>query len=289
MKTQICNENRTYSAFTCPSNPIIGNNLRVRKTGSSGTTNYLYYGLSVVLETDNTGAISKTYNPGISATDKFGNKFYYLYDGLGSVVNLIDQKGILVQAYQYDVFGVALGVKKDQNSFRFVGAGQVNSDDDVELEYMHFRWFDPKIGRFISRDPLGPAGGVNLYSYVNNNPINRVDLLGLYSNTIPFTNLPVIPGLPTNKDVEQKLKDAATAKGDNLSDAAAAAIRDASNALGSELSKLNDKKTPPAEKDKIMGELASKILDKPQVPDNVKKEIADLCKNHGIKIPPKKD
>ncbi len=161
---------------------IDGNNLRVRKTGNGQTTNYLYDGLSVVFETDGTtGAITKTYNPGISATDKkTGYKFFYLYDGLGSVVNLIDKKGQIIQSYSYDAFGQALGVTKDpMNNYRFVGSYGVFSDDDVQAQYMMNRWYDSKLGSFLSRDAT-PMGELNLYRYASNNGVNLIDPYGLY-------------------------------------------------------------------------------------------------------------
>jgi RHS repeat-associated protein len=51
-------------------------------------------------------------------------------------------------------------------------------DDDLGLQYNRFRWYDVRAGRYVASDPLGTAGGVNLYAYAAN-PTARVDLLGL--------------------------------------------------------------------------------------------------------------
>ena len=54
------------------------------------------------------------------------------------------------------------------------------------MYYYRNRYYDPRIGRFISEDPIGLAGGINLYSYVGNNAVNLIDPWGLidWSNVI---------------------------------------------------------------------------------------------------------
>jgi RHS repeat-associated protein len=93
------------------------------------------------------------------------------------------KNGSIVQSYQYSAFGnVAGGLTDKLNGSRYVGMADVDSDDDSGLQYMCNRWYDPQMGRFISRDPLGFGGGdLNLYRYVQNNPINLIDPTGTWS------------------------------------------------------------------------------------------------------------
>ena len=64
--------------------------------------------------------------------------------------------------------------------YSFVGALGVRTDVDTGLLYMRQRWYDPTtLQRFISRDPIGLAGGANLYAYANGNPSNWSDAFGL--------------------------------------------------------------------------------------------------------------
>jgi type VI secretion system secreted protein VgrG len=48
---------------------------------------------------------------------------------------------------------------------------------------MRARYYDPDVGRFISKDPIGILGGLNMFTYVQNNPVNAVDPLGLFNPT----------------------------------------------------------------------------------------------------------
>ena len=87
--------------------------------------------------------------------------------------------------YSYDAWGngtasgPAAGIAQP---FRFTGR---EWDADSGLYYYRARYYDPSIGRFISRDPLGSDGSANLYVYTENNPTNRVDPTGLQDAPAP--------------------------------------------------------------------------------------------------------
>ena len=66
--------------------------------------------------------------------------------------------------------------KKTHIPLRF--AGQISSEGGVVYNY--FRYYDPNLGRYITSDPIGLAGGANTYTYVYNNPLYYVDPYGLF-------------------------------------------------------------------------------------------------------------
>jgi RHS repeat-associated protein len=106
----------------------------------------------------------------------------YHYNGIGSVTNLTDNGGNLIQSYIYDAFGNILqvdsylkGKQTVTNPYRF-STKEYNPSSG--LIYFGARYYDPKIGRFITPDPLGKINDPNLYTYCSNNPINYIDPFG---------------------------------------------------------------------------------------------------------------
>jgi RHS repeat-associated protein len=118
-------------------------------------------------------------------------KDYYLFDGLGSVVALVDGTGVVIRRYDYDPYGVttptdATGTPladpaTDTNPWRFTGEYQ---DRLTGLYKIGHRYLQPDLGRWTQRDPLqhriNPAqpGEHNPYSYVGCNPVNYTDPTG---------------------------------------------------------------------------------------------------------------
>ena len=122
-----------------------------------------------------------------------GQMYFYHADGLGSVRIITDSAGSVTRRYSYDAYGNITASIIDR-PYTYTGR---EYDDETGLYYYRNRYYDPKIGRFISKDPIGFAGGdVNLYNYVGGNPVNWVDPWGLLECQIG-------PDIPKNPFISQ--------------------------------------------------------------------------------------
>ena len=147
------------------------------------TYSYLYDNDAIAVEvlTDNSGTIKTfyTHGPRIDepvALERSGLYYYYHADGLGSIAAITDQSANVVQSYTYSSFGNVTPSTDFRNSFTYTGRER---DKETGLYYYRARYYDPTEGRFISKDPIGYKGGINLYNYTQANPINYKDPTGL--------------------------------------------------------------------------------------------------------------
>jgi RHS repeat-associated protein len=150
---------------------------RVGKTDSGGTTSYLLDGNSVLADSraDYTrGGVGGL----LSEWSGTASSFYHA-DQLGSTRGLTDAGQNVSGSREYDSFGLTVGGAGLATPFGFVGGEGYQSDPDSGLMLLGARYYDPSIGRFISRDPIRYRGGVNLYGYCFNNPANDTDPSGL--------------------------------------------------------------------------------------------------------------
>jgi len=105
---------------------------------------------------------------------------FNVYNPVGHVVVQTDPSGNLVNASMYEAFGnIVDNHKTGEQGNRL--ASTKERDVSIGLDNHGFRYYDPEIGRYISRDPIGYGDGLNPYLYVHNNPINHIDPLGLFS------------------------------------------------------------------------------------------------------------
>ncbi len=126
----------------------------------------------------------------------------YLHgDLIRSTVMTTNDSGASVASVAYTAFGELIG-SAPETRYQYAGGWGYEADllvlngapgtTPITLQHVGFRWYDPSLGRFIQRDPIGLAGGLNVYAYVTNNPLIAVDPSALGSDFI-LTGAPPPP------------------------------------------------------------------------------------------------
>jgi RHS repeat-associated protein len=162
----------------------LGRRIRIVETGSNGiatgTNNLIWDGMAIREDRNSANTVTKLYfdnGAQISGTD-----YYYTRDHLGSIREITGTNGVVLDRYAYDPYGQQTQL-----------TGTMVSDFGYTGQYYHqpsglslapYREYSVSLGRWISRDPLGERGGINLYGYVGNDPMGRIDPLGLWQVTI---------------------------------------------------------------------------------------------------------
>ena len=143
----------------------------------------------VVAEQDGSGSWSN-YIVGSSRVGRAsasGDVVYFLEGDLGSTRYVVNQDCTISARYAYSPFGAPTLADGDSKATFLFSAEQW--DPDAHLLYLRARYYDPEVGRFLSVDPLHgtPAepASFNRYTYAGNDPINRVDPLGLQPTPPP--------------------------------------------------------------------------------------------------------
>jgi RHS repeat-associated protein len=158
-----------------------------KKINGVVTQKYVYDGADIALVVDGAGVLVERYLFGagvdnVLSRESGGAVVWSLGDKQGSVVDLVDEHGVVLNHFVYDGFGSRTGVTGVDFRFGYTGR---ELDRETGLYYYRARYYDPKVGRFISEDPVGfGAGDTNLYRYVNNNPTNFTDPSGMIAPLI---------------------------------------------------------------------------------------------------------
>jgi len=110
---------------------------------------------------------------------KDGTRYYLAYDPAGSLRLVTNASGAIIKQIDYDAFGCKINDTNPLFTVPFGFAGGLY-DRDTGLVRFGYRDYDPAIGRWTAKDPIGFAGGdTDLYGYCLNDPVNMVDPLGL--------------------------------------------------------------------------------------------------------------
>ncbi|MBI4318816.1 MAG: RHS repeat protein [Chloroflexi bacterium] len=157
----------------------LGHRTRVAKGASA--RNYHHDSIGrLMFETDDSGRVVACYvYRGLALVARViphqGSQFYH-FDKTGNTLALTDSEGRVVAAYAYSPFGTVTNRSgsADDNPFTYVGEYGVMDEGDG-LFFMKNRYYDSHAGRFVQKDPIGFAGGVNLYAYGGNNPVTNID------------------------------------------------------------------------------------------------------------------
>ncbi|MGD9126842.1 MAG: RHS repeat-associated core domain-containing protein [Planctomycetia bacterium] len=148
------------------------------------TTHFAYDGEHIWADFDNSGVITARYLYG-NSIDQLIARYrpvegtaWYLTDHLGTVRDIVNAAGTLINHIDYDSFGNILAQTDPAAGDRFTYTGR-EFDAETGLYYYRARYYDPITGRFISEDPISfAAGDANLYRYVGNSPLMAIDPSG---------------------------------------------------------------------------------------------------------------
>ncbi|MDO8586316.1 MAG: cysteine peptidase family C39 domain-containing protein [Armatimonadota bacterium] len=167
-----------------------GSGQRVQSVGPDGSSSYLFdpqAHIPTVLAFVRGGVpIYYTVNAAGCpiAESASGQNQTYVYNPQGTVVGTVDDAGNCGLAAYHDAWGDKLSTAS-ATARGYEAAHGYWADQNVGLLMLGARWYDPRAGLFVSKDPIGYRGGLNLYVYAHTNPISNVDPSGTIPNRYP--------------------------------------------------------------------------------------------------------
>ena len=165
--------------------------LRYSKTVSGVETAHIWDGSNIAGDIVG-GVVKATYIRGIGLigandTRLSSAKLYYLFNGHGDVVQITSISGVVCTTYVYDAFGVERTAQTggwEINPFRYCGE---YFDVETGTVYLRARFYNPRLGRFVTEDPIREkSNSINFYTYANCNPIRFIDPSGHVIVIAPF-------------------------------------------------------------------------------------------------------
>jgi RHS repeat-associated protein len=168
------------------------NNQRIGKNVDGAVERYVIDGNQIALVFDGAGVQKSRYLYGtgvdqVLAEETGANLLWFLADEQGTIKDVVDNTGTLIDHVSYDSLGRIVN-QTNPLDLRFAYTGR-EWDGESGQYYYRARYYDPTVGRFISQDPLGfGAGDTNIYRYVGNSFVNATDPSGLCSSDSSWWN-----------------------------------------------------------------------------------------------------
>ncbi len=152
-----------------------------------------------ILELKVTGLGLKGEIGGAVAIEIQGTAYAPLHDFQGNIIALLSSNQEIIESYQIDAFGREKNASPPMNPWRFCSKRSMDA-----LVLFGLRFYDPALGRWLTPDPSGFADGPNLYVYVLNSPLNRLDLFGLDSEARFPQEMLRIDNVPLHKIISAR-------------------------------------------------------------------------------------
>ncbi len=169
--------------------------LRSWKQTAGGTNTYFLYDgdapvFEFIIQSDKASITAvNTFGPtGVASRhlDNPGNSTFYAWDGRGNVAQTVNTSGLVTGSFLFDGYGKAtMGTPTDPYS-GYGGQWGYYTDLETGLTLCGHRFYDANAARFLNRDPIGQAGGANLYQYVGGSPLMDADPSGLQEEDTPL-------------------------------------------------------------------------------------------------------
>jgi len=164
--------------------------IRTEKTVNGVTTKYYLLGDKVILEINGLDTIHYSYDSSgnLVSMNLNGLEYYYVRNGQGDIIALIDDNGNEAVTYTYDSWGNVVSIDGSlkntvgvKNPYRYRG---YRYDEETKLYYLQSRFYNPEWGRFINADAIfGEKGELlshNMFAYCSNDPVNMEDPNGYF-------------------------------------------------------------------------------------------------------------
>ena len=148
----------------------------------------------MLAETDGSGTATRRYTHAPEGLDfplamrQSSTTSLFHLDGQGNVYLLTNTAGTRRSEYRYRAFGDRYVTPVGEAVQSPFGYKAREEDRETGLVYMRHRYYSPRLERFLNQDPIGIAGGLNLYAFAGNGPINASDPMGLCKKWIMRMN-----------------------------------------------------------------------------------------------------